>query len=307
MKRFVILWVTLASLWRLEIAACARDPGEIIWPQAADVGQGDVVELKVVGTDLTRVEGRMGEETIYFFPAGTGSFMALVGADLEAKPGPVKVALEARTRAGSVKNKDVMLRIKSKPFPEESFTVPPEFDQLSKAVLDRIRGERKQFTRAFSTSSPQRLWQGAFIEPLAGKISSPFGLRRIINGAPRSPHTGADLKALMGTPVLAANRGRVVLRGDFFYSGKSLVLDHGGGLFTMYFHLSEFRADDQVLVRKGDVIGLSGMSGRVTGPHLHWGARINDARIDPFQLIAKISAPGTVTREANSIAGKTGR
>lgn len=307
MKQFAVLWVILASLWRLEIAAWARDPGSVVWPQATDVAQGNIIELKVAGADLTHVKGRIDEERIYFFPVGAGSFTALVGADLQAKPGSVKVALEATTRAGSIEKKDVMLRITSKPFPKESFTVPPEFDQLSKEVLKRIRRERKQFDRAFSTSSSQRLWRSAFIEPLAGEISSPFGLRRVINGTPRSPHTGVDLRALTGTPVLATNRGRVVLRGDFFFSGKSLVLDHGGGLFTMYFHLSEFRADDQEVVRKGDVIALSGMSGRVTGPHLHWGARINDARIDPFQLIAKISAPGMVTGTSDSLAGKTGR
>jgi len=303
MKPFGFLLVILAWLGGPETVVSA----DVVWPKPPVMAQGEILELKVAGKELRRVDGRMGEEVIHFFPTEPGSFSALVGADLEAKPGPVKLSLEAITRAGLVEKKDMVLRVQAKAFPKESFTVSAEFDQLSEEVLARIRREREEFSRAFSTSSRQRLWEGGFVEPLAGEISSPFGLRRIINGAPRSPHTGADLRALMGTPVLAANHGRVVLRGDFFYSGKSLVLDHGGGLFTMYFHLSELHAEDRALVRKGDVIALSGMSGRVTGPHLHWGVRLNNARVDPFQLIAKRSTPGTMTQEAKSIRDKTER
>jgi murein DD-endopeptidase MepM/ murein hydrolase activator NlpD len=93
----------------------------------------------------------------------------------------------------------------------------------------------------------------------------------------------------MGTEVFAANHGRVVLLGDFFFSGNSVVLDHGAGLHTVYFHLSEFKVAAGSVVRKGELIGLAGMSGRVTGPHLHWGARINAARVDPFELIKKLA------------------
>jgi murein DD-endopeptidase MepM/ murein hydrolase activator NlpD len=138
----------------------------------------------------------------------------------------------------------------------------------------------------------QRLWERPFISPVSAAITSPFGYRRVINGMPRAPHTGVDLRASLGTEVLAANHGRVALTGEFFFSGKSLVLDHGGGLYTMYFHLSEFKVEEGADVHKGDVVGLSGMTGRVTGPHLHWGARINGARVDPFELIEKLRGKG---------------
>jgi murein DD-endopeptidase MepM/ murein hydrolase activator NlpD len=138
------------------------------------------------------------------------------------------------------------------------------------------------------TSAPERLWEGRFLLPISSEVSSPFGYRRVINGTPRAPHTGVDLRAPLGSEVFAANHGRVVLLGDFFFSGHSLVLDHGAGLYTMYFHLAEFKVEMGVAVRKGDVIGLSGMTGRVTGPHLHWGARINGARVDPFELVNKL-------------------
>ncbi len=296
-----VLWV-LALSWPLAGTAVAAQPSRTIWPKPLDVAQGEIVEVKVAGADLLAVQGRLGDEPIRFFPMASESFAALVGVDLEAKPGPIKLLLEATTRKAGHKKKEIILRIKPKLFPKESFKVSEEFDQLSEEVLARIRRERDQFTQAFKTSSRERLWEGSFVEPVAGEISSPFGLRRIINGTPRAPHSGADLRAAMGTPVLAANHGRVVLRGDFFYSGKSLVLDHGGGLFTMYFHLAELHADEQALVRTSDVIALSGMSGRVTGPHLHWGARINNARVDPFQLILRTSASGTSAPKASSMA-----
>ena len=130
-----------------------------------------------------------------------------------------------------------------------------------------------------------RLWVGAFLAPVAVQITSPFGLRRVINSLPRTPHGGVDLKAQLGAEIAAANHGRAVLRDDFYFSGKSVVLDHGGGVFTMYFHLSEFRVEKNAEVRKGDIIGLAGMTGRVTGPHLHWGARLNGARVDPMELL----------------------
>jgi murein DD-endopeptidase MepM/ murein hydrolase activator NlpD len=142
------------------------------------------------------------------------------------------------------------------------------------------------------TSTPERLWEGRFLLPISSEVSSPFGYRRVINGTPRAPHTGVDLRAALGSEVFAPNHGRVVLLGDFFFSGHSLVLDHGAGLFTMYFHLSEFKVEMGGAVRRGDVIGLSGMTGRVTGPHLHWGARINGARVDPFELVNKLGNSG---------------
>jgi murein DD-endopeptidase MepM/ murein hydrolase activator NlpD len=135
-------------------------------------------------------------------------------------------------------------------------------------------------------------------------ISSPFGYRRVINGAPRAPHTGVDLRAPMGTEVLAANSGRVALVGNFFFSGDSLVLDHGAGLYTTYFHLSEFKVREGAEVQKGEVIGLSGMTGRVTGPHLHWGARLNGARVDPFELVKKLGGMSYVNFRSDAAAGQ---
>jgi murein DD-endopeptidase MepM/ murein hydrolase activator NlpD len=256
--------------------------------QPADLVQGGIAELQVQGTDLTRVEGKFRNEKIPFYPAEHGNFSALLGIDLEAKPGPAKFHVKATTRDGLSRESDITLRVKVKSFPQEEFSVAPQFDQMTPEVLERVRQEQQQFARAFATSVPTRLWERPFIMPVSMDVSSPFGYRRVINGTPRAPHTGVDLRAPMATEVAAANNGRVALIGDFFFTGKSIVLDHGGGLYTVYFHLSEFNVEEGHEVRKGDVIGLSGMTGRVTGPHLHWGARLNGARIDPFELVQKL-------------------
>jgi murein DD-endopeptidase MepM/ murein hydrolase activator NlpD len=268
--------------------AFARPGARATVTQPTEVFQGDIVAIKIPGAGLAAVEGRMGKATVPFHRSANGYYTALVGADLEAKPGVMTLTVKGTTTTGTEHNSQVTLRIKPKSFKKESFSVASEFDQLSPETLERIRHDQEQFSSVFMSSTPERLWEGAFVLPISSEVTSPFGYRRVINGTPRAPHTGVDLKAAFGTAVIAPNHGRVVLVGDFFFSGQSVVLDHGGGLYTVYFHLAEYKVEMGVPVRKGDVIGLSGMSGRVTGPHLHWGARINGARVDPFELLNKL-------------------
>ena len=257
--------------------------------KAIEIFQGNILELKIPAEGLTAVHGRMGNATIPVYPSGNGFFTTLIGVDLEAKPGLVNVIVKSTTSSATLRESQIRLQIKPKSFKQESFSVAAEFDQLSAEVIERIRKDQDQFSRAFMSSAPERLWEGSFLLPVSSDVTSPFGYRRVINGTPRAPHTGVDLKAALGTEVMAANHGRVVLLGDFFFSGNSLVLDHGGGLYTVYFHLSEFKVEAGAPVQKGDLIGLSGMTGRVTGPHLHWGARLNNARVDPFELLRKLA------------------
>lgn len=269
-------------------AAWGGQPSSLLVTKPAAIVQGGIGELEVPGAELEAVEGRFGKEKVPFYKNAQGNFVALVGVDLEAKPGPTKFHIKETTRAGVSRESDIALPIKAKSFPHEDFSVAPEFDQLTPEVLERVRKEQEQFARAFSISVSTRLWERPFVVPVSMEVSSPFGYRRVINGTPRAPHTGVDLRAPLATEVAAANHGRVALIGNFFFSGKSIVLDHGGGLYTLYFHLSEFKVEEGHEVRKGDVIGLSGMTGRVTGPHLHWSARLNGARIDPFELVEKL-------------------
>lgn len=292
--------LALAALCAAPVAANGAQVSTLRVTELVDAAQGEIVELKVSGSDLARVTGRLGTETVYFYPAQNGDYEALVGVDLEAKPGLTKVFVRGETTSGKVGERQIALKIKRKAFRKESFTVAPKFDKFTPEVLERIAFEREKIARVYTGGEARRLWDGAFAAPVPKQVTSPFGYRRIINGTPRSPHTGVDLKAALGSEVSAPNHGRVALLGDFFFSGKSVVLDHGAGLFTMYFHLSEFRVEEGAEVRKGEIVGLAGMSGRVTGPHLHWAARLNGARVDPFELVEKLggNAKGTVRSEA---------
>jgi murein DD-endopeptidase MepM/ murein hydrolase activator NlpD len=268
----------------------AANSGGVVWPRRVEVHQGELVELKMKGEGLAAVEGQLGNEKFHFYPTGRITFSALVGADLEAKPGSSKLFLKATSSTGSESYGEVAIKIKAKAFRQESFNVAPSFDHMSSETIEEIRREQAAFARVFAVPSTERMWNGPFVRPVPHEASaSSFGFRRIINGVARAPHTGTDLSAPTGTEVLATNHGRVALVGNFFFAGGSLVLDHGGGLFTMYFHLSEFTAAEGAMVKKGDVVALSGATGRVTGPHLHWGARLLNARIDPLQLLKKIS------------------
>jgi murein DD-endopeptidase MepM/ murein hydrolase activator NlpD len=267
--------------------------------QVVEVLQGEIAELRVAAEGATAVEGWMGKEPVHFFPAESDQYAALIGADVEAKPGVVKVLIRAVSGEGVASERQVEVRIRAKAFKKESFTVAAEFDQFTPDLLDRIRREQEQFARAYAASTPKRRWEIPFIPPVPVEVTSPFGYRRVINGTPRSPHTGTDLKAAAGTEIVASNHGQVVLTGDFYFAGKSIVVDHGAGLLTMYFHLSEIKVEQGAEVRKGEVIALSGMTGRVTGPHLHWGARSNGARVDPLQLIEKLGGKGKEAARAH--------
>jgi murein DD-endopeptidase MepM/ murein hydrolase activator NlpD len=159
---------------------------------------------------------------------------------------------------------------------------------LDAVTLKRVRRESAEFKKLWDVYTPTRYWYGSFVRPVEGRLTTAFGLRRILNGEPRSSHSGVDLRAALGEPVRAANHGRVVLVGEFFFHGKAIVIDHGWGLYTMYFHLSEVNVSKGDLVGKNYVIGLAGATGRATGPHLHWGVRLGTARVDPFALLGAV-------------------
>jgi murein DD-endopeptidase MepM/ murein hydrolase activator NlpD len=261
------------------------EPRLVLSLEPVEVSQGGILRIRAWGTDLAGARAILPDRDLSLDRGRDGVFSAFWGVDLEQRPQVLNFAVEIRTSNEEKWAKRLTAYVRAKEFPRETFSVPPAADTFDSATLKRIEKEQAILERLWKIHSANRLWEGAFAAPVPGGISSQFGFRRVINGIARAPHTGVDLRAALGAEVLAANHGRVVLKDDFFFGGKSLVLDHGGGLYTMYFHLSEFRAEKNAQVRKGDVIGLAGMTGRVTGPHLHWGARLNGARIDPMELL----------------------
>lgn len=163
--------------------------------------------------------------------------------------------------------------------------------QQSKVTPDKkydaeILREQKDVRRSLTVMQPGDFWREGFVEPVEGRISGHFGNQRVFNGTPKSPHSGTDIAAPEGTPVKAAGSGKVILSGkDYFYTGNMVILDHGQGLQTIYAHLKEAKVKEGDVVKKGDVIGLVGKTGRATGPHLHWGASLNNVRFRPHSLL----------------------
>ena len=217
--------------------------------------------------------------------AGEARALAWIGVDLEEPPGALALRVE---QAGDGQATVTLRRliVLDGRFPLQRLTLPPAFVDLDPATLERVARERVILDRLWAVVTPARAWRGPFRLPLdSGAAPHGFGLRRVINGEPRSPHTGVDFSAAEGTAVLAANGGIVVLSEEHFFGGQSIIVDHGLGLYTMYFHLRERLAEVGTAVAQGDRIGLVGRTGRATGPHLHWGARLLGARIDPVELL----------------------
>ncbi len=157
----------------------------------------------------------------------------------------------------------------------------------TKKDLERIWAEKKRIVAALKFWREQAEIDLTLAPPVDGKMSSSFGLRRIFNGKPRKPHSGMDIAAPEGTPIHAPAAGTVIELGDYFFNGKTVFLDHGQGLVTMYGHMSSIGVNKGQQLKRGELIGKVGMTGRVTGPHLHWGISLNNARVDPSLFIPR--------------------
>ena len=173
-----------------------------------------------------------------------------------------------------------------KTFATRKLTVDAAFVNPPADEAARIRNDAERLNRVWESSSPTSLWSGAWVRPVPGAANSAFGTRSIYNGEPRSPHSGADFQGAAGTPVKAPNSGRVVLAGDLYFTGNTVVIDHGAGLFSLFAHLRAINVREGDPVATHAVLGELGATGRVTGPHLHWAVRLDGARVDPLSLLA---------------------
>jgi len=247
--------------------------------------QGDAILLFVAGTKGAReVEGSLGGQHVAFFPYGA-EYAALAGVDLEAKPGKIPWRIGFVDAGGTPRKAAGTLIVKAAGFPVQRLTLPKGMVNLDPEAERRADNEAARLRRLYDTVTPERLWRGPFTRPVATrKPGTGFGYRRIINGQPRMPHSGVDFSADRGTPVVASNRGRVALLGDFFFAGRLVVLDHGLGLYTLYFHLDGVAVVEGQMVERGQTVGTVGTTGRSTGPHLHFAAQLGRARVNASEL-----------------------
>lgn len=281
--RAIFAVVLFASVFPVELfPSSPRDLRGTDGQFSGKQGQVLVVQVPVKG-EPDQVTGRFLGRLVPFFHDRSG-YVGLLGLDMQDVPGTHELAVEAAYPDGMKRLSYNVLVMKEK-YPVQRLTLPKDKVDLDEENLVRVKAEQEQVRAVLDVVSKDRFWQGRFIEPVSGAISGAFGRVRIINGQRRSPHNGEDIAAPEGTEVMAINDGVARLTVDHFFAGKGVFVDHGLGLYSMYFHLSEVTVEDGTRVKQGHVIGKVGASGRATGPHLHWGVRLNGARVNPYSLL----------------------
>lgn len=245
------------------------------WPQEARV-PGGIAILEIPQQSESSPQVLFNKQRVYTAKKD-GQWFAWVGIPLTQKPG--KAQAFWRTRDGDL---PLTFEVKDKAYPEQRLTVAPKHVNLSAEDLARVRKETPELRGAMNNFRPVVLPLPALVKPLEGRHSSPFGFRRVFNGEFRNPHSGLDIAAPQGSPVLAALPGRISAKNHYFFNGKTLVIDHGQGLTSLYCHLHSFEdleVGDEV--KAGQLIAQVGTTGRSTGPHLHWTISLNATRVDP--------------------------
>ncbi len=278
-----ILCFLIASLFPLQIIEATESHVPNTEKQFSGK-QGEVLWVEVpVGNPKSKVSGVLLKRKIPFFPLTDSTFAALVGIDMQDPTGKQKLGITIQTKHATV-HLTYSIDIIKENYAVQHLKLPKNKVDLDAKTLKRVRLEQKEMSAAFQHIGTQPLWDSAFLEPVNGTVTGRFGSRRIINGQKKRPHSGEDIAAPKGTPVLAVNSGTVVAAVDHFFSGKGVIIDHGVGLFSMYFHLSAITVQTGQALQKGETLGKVGATGRATGPHLHWGIRLNGTRVNPYAL-----------------------
>jgi len=253
---------------------------------ARSVQPGELVVLEIAGAESEApVHVRAFGRTLPAYAAGDGTRRALVGIDLDVKPGTYAASIDAGSAHAAYD-----LVVARRAFRTRTLTVDPAFVTPPESERERIERDAKLLDEVWRSSSDERLWREPFVRPVAEPANSAFGTRSIFNGQPRSAHGGADFLSPAGTPIHAPNAGRIVVARELYFTGNTVVIDHGLGLFSTLAHLSAFDVREGERVDAGQLVGRVGATGRVTGPHLHWAVRAGGARVDPLSLLAVLGA-----------------
>jgi murein DD-endopeptidase MepM/ murein hydrolase activator NlpD len=240
----------------------------------------------------------LGHEIEFSSDATHKQWFALAGVSLETKPGTYPLELHAEdfseqsngSSAGEALSFATNIRVERQRYPRALLKVPPRYTAPSPEDQREIEQDKETKAEAFKTLSPDREWKGSFAPPVNAAISDVFGVERVFNGSVESTHQGLDFRVPTGTSVAAVNSGRVILAGPLFFEGNCVMIDHGQGLLTLYLHLSKFSVKKGDDVKKGQEIGLSGGTGRATGPHLHLAVRWQGVYLNP-QVLLKLKLP----------------
>lgn len=234
------------------------------------------------------LQGEFAGHPIYFYPRpdlGERMVEALVGVPYELKAGTARAKVWWGDKAQAA---ELELGVAKGEYGNESLKVDPAKVSPPKWAMPRIRREIAAIKKFYGTVTPERQWAGPFVLPISSPVTSQFGTRRLYNGEPRNFHPGLDLKAAEGTEIHAPAPGKVVLVQSMYFTGNTVMIDHGLGLYTIYAHLSQPVVKVGAAVKTGDLLGRSGATGRVSGPHLHWQAVLNRVKINPMDLVTRL-------------------
>jgi len=283
----------LARLCALLLFAAPAVYADFTTPRVSAV-PGGVVTFKIPGGEDARPVVKHGGRPVMVVRQG-GAWLAVVGIPLDLEPGEQNIDVE---QPGADPRK-LDFQVLPKQYRTQQLKVAPGMVNPSPENEARIAREREKVSAALATFSPEPPATLRLAQPVPGPRSSSFGLRRVFNGESRRPHSGMDIAAPTGTPIKAPLAGRVVDVGEYYFNGGNVIIDHGQGLTTMYCHLSKIRVEVGQQLKLGDVIGDVGATGRVTGPHLHWGVALSGAMVDPALFLPPSPAKKKTTPPAD--------
>lgn len=264
---------------RVQLSDAQVRPGDALWISVEGARGASSFSLD---TDLSLWEGCLNP-----LEKGGAGFLAV---DYRTDPGTYSVEVAVSWDSGRVWREVLEMQVVEYEFPVQRLTVSPSL--LAVRSPERARQDRIHLDRALSESHPLPLWEGPFIMPTEGRLTTEFGVIRYINEVESGRHSGLDIAAPTGTPVVAAARGRVVLAEDLYVLGKTVIVDHGLNLFSWYYHLHEVGVEEGQMVEKGEKIGEVGSTGFSTGPHLHWSVSLERTYISPWLMMDRAFGPG---------------
>ena len=272
--------------------AAEPQPSWSVTHQPLQLVNGAPVLLKVrIPDNLSQLQATWQGHTIVFrHGKACGCWYALAGIDLSTKPGRYPLELEAISTSGEKLHHQREMSVLAARYPTTTIKVAPEFVEPPKETLGRIEEEQKVKRDVFTSSANEPMWSGAFEAPAEAPTSGVFGSARVYNGVKKSQHQGLDFRVSTGTPVHASNAGTVILARPLYFEGNCVAVDHGQGLITLYFHLSEFKVKEGDKVSRGQLLALSGGTGRSTAPHLHFAVRWQGEYLNPATLL-KLTPP----------------
>jgi len=251
---------------------------------ARHLSQGEVVKVTLASAAVAGASARFNGNDHAFLSSKDDTYFTLIPLPFDMKPGRYALTVTVDTTEAESRQFSFTVNVSPTDFPFQRITVDKQYVTPTDDVMERITNEIALVKDVYASGSAAWLGTGTFIIPSQGTIRKNFGEKRIFNNERHSIHKGVDIRSAHGWKVRAANAGRIALARDLYFAGNTVIIDHGGGLFSLYCHLSAINAREGNLVAKGTVIGSVGATGRVTGPHLHWGVKLGGYAVDPLSL-----------------------